>query len=78
MAEKTVELEITLLLPHVQDEQDQCLNRLEAALQNQKGISRAHLERDKSPIALCLHYDPNQVSLEQVRRMADRAGSRLP
>jgi Zn2+/Cd2+-exporting ATPase len=75
MAEKTVELEITLLLPHVQDEQDQCLNRLEAALQNQRGIMRAHLEREKMPVDLCLHYDPNQVSLEQVQRMALRAGA---
>jgi Cd2+/Zn2+-exporting ATPase len=75
MSEKTVELEIDLLLPHVQDEQDQCLNRLESALQNQRGISRVHLERDKSPVDLCLHYDPNLVSLEQVQRMAVRAGA---
>ena len=75
MGEKTVELEITLLLPHVQDEQDLCLGRIEAALQNQRGISRAHLEREKSPVDLCLHYDPDQVSLEQVHSMAARAGA---
>lgn len=73
--EKTIELEIPLLLPDVQDEQDECLNRLEDALQNQKGILRAHLERDKSPVDLCLHYDPNLLNLEQVRRMAERAGA---
>ncbi|MEW6406370.1 MAG: HAD-IC family P-type ATPase, partial [Chloroflexota bacterium] len=75
--EKTIELEIPLLLPDVQDEQDECLNRLEVALQNQKGILRAHLESDKSPIDLCLHYDPNLLNLEQVRRMAERAGARI-
>ena len=73
--EKTIELEIPLLLPDVQDEQDECLNRLESSLQNQKGILRAHLERDKSPVDLCLHYDPNLLTLEQVRRMAERAGA---
>ncbi len=73
--EKTIELEIPLLLPDVQDEQDECLNRLEKELQNQKGILRAHLERDKSPVDLCLHYDPNLLTLEQVRRMAERAGA---
>ncbi len=73
--EKTIELEIPLLLPDVKDEQDECLNRLEASLQNQKGILRAHLERDKSPVDLCLHYDPNLLNLEQVRRMAERAGA---
>ena len=71
--EKTIELEIPLLLPDVKDEQDECLNRLEASLQNQKGILRAHLEREKSPVDLCLHYDPNQLTLSDVKRLAERA-----
>ena len=73
--EKTIELEIPLLLPDVKDEQDECLNRLEASLQNQKGILRAHLERDKSPVDLCLHYDPNLLNIDQVRSMAEREGA---
>ena len=73
--EKTIELDIPLLLPGVEDEKDECLNRLESSLQNQKGILRAHLEREKSPVDLCLHYDPNLLTLEQVRRMAERAGA---
>ncbi len=73
--EKTIELEIPLLLPDVQDEQDECLTLLEASFQNQKGILRAHLEREKSPVDLCLHYNPNLLNLEQVRRMAERAGA---
>ena len=73
--EKTIELEIPLLLPGVEDEKDECLNRLESALQNQKGILRVHLEREKTPVDLCLHYDPNLLNLEQVRRLAERAGA---
>ena len=73
--EKTIELDIPLLLPDVADEKDECLNRLEQSFQNQKGILRAHLEREKSPVDLCLHYDPNLLNLEQVRRMAERAGA---
>jgi len=42
MPKKTVELEIGLLLPEVQDEKDKCLVRLEASLQNYKGITRTH------------------------------------
>jgi Cd2+/Zn2+-exporting ATPase len=75
--EKTIELEIPLLLPDVKDEQDECLNRLEASLQNQKGILRAHLERDKSPVDLCLHYDPNLLTLSDVKRLAERAGAKI-
>ncbi|HLA99327.1 MAG TPA: cation-translocating P-type ATPase [Anaerolineales bacterium] len=75
--EKTIELEIPLLLPGVEDEQDECLKRLETSLQGQKGIVRAHLEREKTPADLCLHYDPNILSLAQVRRLAERAGAQI-
>jgi Zn2+/Cd2+-exporting ATPase len=75
--EKTIELEIPLLLPGVEDEQDECLRRLETSLLGQKGIVRAHLERDKKPVDLCLHYDPNILSLAQVKRLAERAGAQI-
>jgi Cd2+/Zn2+-exporting ATPase len=75
MTEKTIELEIPLLLPGVEDEQDPCLARLETWLQNQKGIRRSHLEREKSPVDLCLHYDPNVLTLADVKRLAKRAGA---
>ena len=75
--EKTIELEIPILLPGVQDDKDACLNRLEASLQNRKGILRAHLEREKSPVDLCLHYDPNLLSLPEVKRIAELAGAQI-
>jgi len=75
MTETTLELEIPLLLPGIEDDRDDCLQRLEEALQDRKGISRSHLELDKSPAQLCLHYDPAVVSLEDVRRLAERAGA---
>ena len=75
--EQTIELQITALLPGIDDHNDGCLVRLETALQNQKGISRAHLEREKIPLNLCLHYDPNQLTIEDVRRLATRAGAQI-
>ena len=75
--EKTIELDIPLLLPGIQDEKDECLNRLEAAVQNHKGILRAHLEREKTPVDLCLHYDPNLLTLPDVNRIAERAGAQV-
>ena len=77
MTEKTIDLDIPLLLPGVTDERDACLDRLEAALQNQKGLQRAHVERDKTPIDLCLHYDPDLLSLADVKRLAERAGAQI-
>lgn len=75
MTETTIQLDIPLLLPGVDDHDDACLKRLETALQNQKGLSRAHLERGGQTTTLCLHYDPDTVSLADVRRLAERAGS---
>jgi Zn2+/Cd2+-exporting ATPase len=75
MTEKTVEIEIPILLPGVEDDGDGCLMRLEKALQDQKGLQRAHLEHGRQPAALCLHYDPEVISLAEVQRMAERAGA---
>ena len=77
MPETTLELEIPLLLPGVESDDDACLNRLEAALQNQKGLQRAHLEREQRPARLCLHYDPHTLSLAEVERLAKRAGASI-
>ena len=75
--EKTIELEIPLLLPGVESEKDECLARLETALQEQRGILRVHIEREKSPVDLCLHYDPNLLTMTQVKRIAERAGTQI-
>ncbi|MCK6567126.1 MAG: cadmium-translocating P-type ATPase [Anaerolineales bacterium] len=75
--EKTIELEIPLLLPGIENEKDDCLSRLETAFQNHRGILRAHIEREKSPIDLCLHYDPNLLTLPEVQRIAQRAGAEI-
>jgi Cd2+/Zn2+-exporting ATPase len=75
MTEKTLKLDIPIILPGVEDDQDGCLERLETALQDRRGILRAHLEHDQSPLQLCLHYDPALVTIEDVRRAAQRAGA---
>jgi len=77
MDERTIELEIPLLLPGLQDEADGCLARLETALQAQKGLTRAHLERERRPVTLCLHYDPDSLSLADVKRLAQGAGAEI-
>ena len=75
--EKTIDLEIPLLMPGIENDKDECLNRLEASFQNYKGIIRAHIERDKSPVDLCIHYDPNLLTLSDVKRLAARAGTQI-
>ncbi len=77
MSERTLELDISLLLPEIENEQDACLERLQVALEGRRGISRAHLHRDRSPVQLCLHYDPALITIEDVRRIAQRTGAKI-
>lgn len=77
MKEKTLEIEIPLLIPGLTNHQDNCLERLETSLQNQRGILRAHIENQQEPQILCLHYNPSLSSIEDVRRIAERAGAKI-
>jgi len=75
MSENTVQLDIPLLLPEIADSRDGCVAHLENTLLNRKGIQQVHVRREQEPAQLCLHYDPNLVSLTAVRRLAQQAGS---
>ncbi len=77
MAETTLELAIPLVLPGVEKDDDDCVERLQKALQNRKGLQRVHLERDQEPVKLCLHYDPSVISLVEVQRLAERTGAQI-
>jgi len=75
MAEKTVEISLPVLLPEIRDARDICVDRLQASLQGHKGILQSHLHMDHDPIDLCIHYDPNLISLAAVKRIAEDIGS---
>ncbi|MBA4158766.1 MAG: heavy-metal-associated domain-containing protein [Gemmatimonadetes bacterium] len=69
---KTLRLDLPLLLPDVPDTRDACVARLESMLGEKQGIRRTHLLRSEIPGAtlLCLHYDPDTLSLAEVERIA--------
>ncbi len=77
MEENTLELEIPILIPGLSGHEDNCLEKLETSLNNQRGILRAHVEYEKNPLVLCLHYNPGLTSIEDVRRIATRAGTSI-
>ncbi len=45
MTGSTVQLEIPILLPGVEDECDQCVTRLIERLSQRKGVGQVHVER---------------------------------
>ena len=83
MTESTIQLDIPFLLPDMglscEDclHRDDCLHRLEETLSYRKGILRVHVKQDQEPAKLCLHFDPNLISLAEIDRLAREAGSEL-
>lgn len=77
LREQTVQLDIPIVLPDIKDARDDCVARLEHTLENHGGIRRVHVKHEADPAQLCLHYDPNLISLAAVERVARDAGSRF-
>ncbi len=73
---QTVQMSLALVLPTM-DAADCCVDRLAEWLQDRKGIVRAHITRANSTAELCIHFDPQRISLEQVRRLAAEAGATI-
>jgi Cd2+/Zn2+-exporting ATPase len=75
--EDTIELDIPLILPDLEDERDECIEFLDTYLQDKRGIIRSHVVHDQAPPSLCVHYNPNLVTLQAVQRWVMEAGSDL-
>lgn len=76
---RTVEklkLNLPLLLPHVEDS-DQCVTLLTERLAAVRGVTQAHISRQNGAAELCLHYDPNLVSLARIQRLAEDTGAEM-
>ena len=90
---QSVRLDIPMVLPGVQDEQDGCVRRLVGMLEGRQGIERVHVTHGSeesahdvgehphgvphTDAALCLHYDPERMSLAQITDIATRAGATI-
>jgi Cd2+/Zn2+-exporting ATPase len=67
----SLQLDLPLVLPEVLDTEDGCVGRLESAMRTYRGIGAVHVVSvDGGPPRLCLHYDPDIVTLAQVERHA--------
>lgn len=80
-------LDLPLLLPDAPDTRDACIIRLVAVLEGQPGVAKAHVldvgdlePGGAAPVTrpvLCLHYDPDQITLSEVEGMARGAGATI-
>lgn len=72
MSERKLQLEAALL---VKGDCTHCLKELRQVLSSRTGIEKVHLTSD--PPRLCLHFDPNLVTVNAVERMARDAGGEI-
>ena len=70
--ESTIQLEASLL---VKDDCEHCLGELQRVLSVRTGIEKVHLTSE--PPKLCLHFDPDLVTVSAVERMARDVGGEM-
>jgi len=72
-------LDIPILLPDVTDANDACVKRLISLLEARPGIEQAHIGivEASEPASLCIHFDPEQVTLSRIRDLAHAAGAEI-
>ncbi len=70
----TVQLDLGLLLPSVESEADPCLDRLLSMLDGREGVERVHVTREDGAARLCVHFDPDRLSVSRVEALAKAAG----
>lgn len=74
-----IKIDLDLLLPEIPDERDACVERIITMMQHHKGIAKAHLlaGNEKDEARLCFHFDPDEISLEQIQAYAKEAGAAI-
>lgn len=75
----TTRIDLPLILPGIPDELDACIARLQAGLAGRPGISAVHVQpsHDGRPASLCIHFDPNYLTLRQVEVIASATGAEM-
>lgn len=74
-----LKIKIPLLLPEVPDEKDQCVQKLLNQLKDKEGLEKVHVaeETENGVPQLCFHYDPEIISIDRIRSLAEQAGAEI-
>lgn len=73
----TLQLQIPVVLPGVDDAGDACIQRLQQKLNLQPGIEQVHISPNEGTPLLCLHYNPNLMPLARLERLVRDEGAQI-
>lgn len=73
---QTIQLNLSLVLPEI-EAGDDCIKHLTNKLIGNKGIEEAHIVQTDHDTQLCLHYDPQFITLPQVQQLASHFGAEV-
>lgn len=77
MITEKLKLNLDILLPEAPDEHDACIDRLVTALSGKSGISKVHVEDRDQKKKLCVHFDPDSISLSRLDQIVRAEGAEL-
>lgn len=72
-----LKLAIPIVLSGIDDEKDQCVERLRETLSAVRGVEQVHTDTAQTPPMLCLHYDPNLATTRQLQRIVQETGAQI-
>jgi Cd2+/Zn2+-exporting ATPase len=74
-----IKIDLDIVLPDIPDEKDECVQRIIAATKIRKGIEKVHVvpETETSKAKLCFHYNPDEISIDEVQKLAEQAGAEI-
>lgn len=75
---KKTEVEIELLLPGV-EAPDKCIKRLLDLVESKHGVGKVHVQESEGNETgrICIHFDPNLISVGEARQLATQSGALL-
>lgn len=75
---KKLRLDLPFVLPDLSDAHDSCVLRLTDALRGRNGIDEVHIVGiDSGSPQLCVHYDPDSMTLGRVRELVQSTGAEI-
>ena len=74
--EQKLQVDLDIILPGM-DSADECVQILTDRLGQHRGVEKAHVIHENGDAQLCLHFDPNFISLSDVKRVAKESGAEV-